>query len=84
MIGTILKEIGKGMLAAEITKGGGSKSKTASDYLDDLVAERVSLDEYMRSTKVAGKTKSKSFAAKSVSPEGGIMAYRRAVEKMRS
>ena len=84
MIGTILKEIGKGIIAREFTKGGDSKSKTASDYLDDLVAERVSLDEYMRSTKVAGKTKSKSFAAKSVSPEGGIMAYRRAVEKMRS
>ena len=84
MIGTILTEIGKGILARELTKGGSSKTKTASDYLDDLVAERLSLDEYMRTTKVAGKTKSPSYAAKSVSPEGGIMAYRRAVEKMRS
>tara|TARA_R100001591_G_scaffold106707_1_gene115242 strand:- start:470 stop:724 length:255 start_codon:yes stop_codon:yes gene_type:complete len=84
MIGTILTEIGKGIIARELTKGGGSKTKTASDYLDELVAERLSLDEYMRTTKVAGKTKSPSYAAKSVSPEGGIMAYRRAVEKMRS
>ena len=66
--------------------GGGKDGKgvSAQDYLKDVVAERVSLDEYMRATKVAGKTKGKSFAAKSVSPESGIMAYRRAVEKMRS
>jgi|TARA_R100000479_G_scaffold165426_1_gene104732 hypothetical protein len=84
MIGKILTEIGKGILARELTKGGGSKTKTASDYFDELVAERVSLDEYMRTTNVTGKTKGKSFAAQSVSPESGIMAYRRAVEKMRS
>ena len=84
MIGKILADIGKGIIARELPKGGGSKTKTASDYLDELVAERLSLDEYMRTTKVAGKTKSPSYAAKSVSPESGIMAYRRAGEKMRS
>ena len=84
MIFEILKTIGTGMIAREAAKGSSSRSKTASDYLDELVAERLSLDEYMRTTKVAGKTKSPSYAAKSVSPEGGIMAYRRAVEKMRS
>ena len=84
MIFEILKTIGTGMIAREAAKGSSSRSKTASDYLDELVAERLSLDEYMRTTKVAGKTKGKSFAAQSVSPESGIMAYRRAVEKMRS
>ena len=84
MIFDILKTIGTGMLAREAAKSSSSRSKTASDYLDELVAERLSLDEYMRATKVAGKSKSPSYAAKSVSPESGIMAYRRAVEKMRS
>ena len=84
MIFEILKTIGTGMIARESAKGSSSRSKTASDYLDELVAERLSLDEYMRATKVAGKSKSPSYAAKSVSPESGIMAYRRAVEKMRS
>ena len=62
----------------------GVKGVSAQDYLSDIVAEKISLDEYMRTTKVAGKSKGKSFAAKSVSPESGIMTYRRAVEKMRS
>ena len=83
MIGKILADIGKGIIARELTKGGGSKTKTASDYLDELVAERLSLDEYMRTTKVASKTKNPSLPAKSVSSDSGIMAYQRAVERMR-
>jgi len=85
MIGALIQNIAKGMVARRLI-GGGEKGKgvSAQDYLSDIVAEKISLDEYMRTTKVAGKGKSKSFAAKSVSPEGGIMAYRRAVEKMRS
>ena len=82
---SIIQNIAKGMVARRlIGDGKGTKGISAQDYLSDLVAERLSLDEYMRTTKVAGKTKSPSYAAKSVSPEGGIMAYRRAVEKMRS
>lgn len=82
-IGTIIQDVARGIVASKLA-GGGGRTKTPADYLDELVAERVSLDEYMRTTKVAGKSKGKSFAAKSVSPESGIMTYRRAVEKMRS
>ena len=84
LISTILQDVAKGIVASKLGSGSGGRTKTPADYLDELVAERVSLDEYMRTTKVTGKTKGKSFAAKSVSPEGGIMTYRRAVEKMRS
>mgnify|MGYP003112558178 CR=1 FL=1 len=84
LISTILQDVAKGIVYSKLGTSSGGKTKTPTDYLDELVAERVSLDEYMRTTKVTGKTKSKSFAAKSVSPESGIMAYRRAVEKMRS
>ena len=85
MFSTIIQNIAKGMVARRlIGDGKGTKGISAQDYLSDLVAEKVSLDEYMRTTSVTGKTKGKSFAAKSVSPESGIMTYRRAVEKMRS
>ena len=85
MITALIQNIAKGMVARRLIGGGkDGKGVSAQDYLKDVVAERVSLDEYMRATKVAGKTKGKSFAAKSVSPESGIMTYRRAVEKMRS
>ena len=83
MIFDILKTIGAGMLLRE-KEGSRARTTSASEYIDELVAERLSLDEYMRTTKVAGKTKTPSYAAKSISPESGIMAYRRAVEKMRS
>jgi|9_EtaG_2_1085328.scaffolds.fasta_scaffold41403_2 hypothetical protein len=82
-ISTIIQDVARGIVASKFASGG-SKTKTPSDYLDELVAERVSLDEYMRTTKVAGKTKGKSFAAKSVSPERGLMTYQRAVDKMMS
>jgi hypothetical protein len=82
---SIIQNIAKGMVARRLIGGGqGTKGMSAQDYLSDIVAEKISLDEYMRTTNVAGKTKGKSFAAKSVSPESGIMTYRRAVEKMRS
>ena len=85
MIGALIQNVAKGMVARRLIGGDkGVKGVSAQDYLSDIVAEKVSLDEYMRTTKVASKTKGKSFAAKSVTPEGGIMAYRRAVEKMRS
>ncbi len=85
MITALIQNIAKGMVARRLIGGGkDGKGVSAQDYLKDVVAERVSLDEYMRTTNVTGKTKDKSFAAKSVSPESGIMAYRRAVEKMRS
>tara|TARA_A100001515_G_scaffold140706_1_gene136716 strand:+ start:108 stop:365 length:258 start_codon:yes stop_codon:yes gene_type:complete len=85
MITALMQNIAKGMVARRLIGGGkDGKGVSAQDYLKDIVAERVSLDEYMRTTNVAGKTKGKSFAAKSVSPESGIMTYRRAVEKMRS
>tara|TARA_R100001460_G_scaffold51317_2_gene90059 strand:+ start:58 stop:315 length:258 start_codon:yes stop_codon:yes gene_type:complete len=85
MIGALIQNIAKGMVARRLIGGGkDGKGVSAQDYLSDIVAEKISLDEYMRTTKVAGKSKGKSFAAKSVSPEGGIMTYRRAVEKMRS
>tara|TARA_R100000700_G_C3089647_1_gene91597 strand:+ start:272 stop:532 length:261 start_codon:yes stop_codon:yes gene_type:complete len=86
MITALIQNVAKGMVARRLIGGGkdATKNISAQDYLKDVVAERVSLDEYMRTTNVTGKTKGKSFAAKSVSPESGIMAYRRAVEKMRS
>ena len=83
MITALMQNIAKGMVARRLIGGGkDGKGVSAQDYLKDIVAERVSLDEYMRTTNVAGKTKGKSFAAKSVSPESGIMTYRRAVEKI--
>jgi len=85
MFNTIIQNIAKGMVARRLIGGDkGVKGVSAQDYLSDLVAEKVSLDEYMRTTSVTGKTKGKSSAARSVSPESGIMAYRRAVEKMRA
>ena len=64
-------------------EGSRARTTSASDYIDELVAERLSLDEYMRTTKVASKTKNPSLPAKSVSADSGIMAYQRAVERMR-
>ena len=88
LFSTVIQNIAKGMVVRKAL-GGSSGGKdglaniSSKDYLSDLIAEKVSLDEYMRTTKVSGKAKSPSYASKSVSPEGGIMAYRRAVEKMR-
>ena len=82
-IGTIIQDVARGIVASKLATGR-NKTKTPSDYLDDLVAERLSLDEYMRTTKVTGKTKGKSYAAKSVTPERGLMTYQRAVDKMMS
>ena len=87
LFSSIIQNIAKGMVARRLIGGGGKDATSrisAKDYLSEVIADNVNLDEYMRTTKVAGKTKGKSFAAKSVSPESGIMAYRRAVEKMRS
>ena len=83
LISTILQDVAKGIVASKLASDSGSKTKTPADYLDELVAERVSLDEYMRTTKVASKTKNPSLPAKSVSADSGIMAYQRAVERMR-
>ena len=85
---SIIQNIAKGMVVRKALGGGNSDSAaskiSASDYLSDLVAEKVSLDEYMRSTKVSKKAKTPSYATKSVSPEGGLMAYQRHVERMKA
>ena len=84
MITALIQNIAKGMVARRLIGGGkDGKGVSAQDYLKDVVAERVSLDEYMRATKVASKTKNPSLPAKSVSADSGIMAYQRAVERMR-
>ena len=84
MITALIQNIAKGMVARRLIGGGkDGKGVSAQDYLKDVVADRVSLDEYMRATKVASKTKNPSPPAKSVSADSGIMAYQRAVERMR-
>ena len=87
MITALMQNIAKGMVARRLIGGGGKDATSrvsTKDYLSEVIADNVNLDEYMRTTSVTGKTKGKSSAARSVSPESGIMAYRRAVEKMRS
>jgi len=87
---SIIQNIAKGMVVRKALGGssGGGKDGleniSSKDYLSELVAEKVSLDEYMRSTKVSKKAKTPSYATKSVSPEGGLMAYQRHVERMKA
>ena len=84
---SIIQNIAKGMVIRKALGNDGKDGMSkisASDYLSDVVAEKVSLDEYMRSTKVSKKAKNPSYAAKSVSPEGGLMAYQRHVERMKA
>ena len=83
---SIIQNIAKGMVARRLIGGGGenpTKNISAKDYLSEVIADNVNLDEYMRTTKVASKTKNPSLPAKSVSADSGIMAYQRAVERMR-
>jgi len=84
MIGALIQNIAKGMVARRLIGGDkGVKGVSAKDYLSEVIADNVNLDEYMRTTKVASKTKNPSLPAKSVSSDSGIMAYQRAVERMR-
>ena len=85
MITALIQNIAKGMVARRLIGGGkdATKNISAKDYLSEVIADNVNLDEYMRTTKVASKTKNPSLPAKSVSADSGIMAYRRAIENMR-
>ena len=86
---SIIQNIAKGMVVRKALgeSGGGANSMSkmsSKDYISDVIAEKVSLDEYMRTTKVSKKAKTPSYATKSVSPEGGLMAYQRHVERMKA
>ena len=75
MITALIQNIAKGMVARRLIGGGkDGKGVSAKDYLSEVIADSVNLDEYMRTTKVASKTKNPSLPAKSVSADSGIMA----------